>query len=316
MALERVGSKVLRRDLEPGTLAIARGLSANAKLGDAATTYAAQASCPSACVFRDGGGCYAESGQVGKFVTDPLNRAAGDPTPVEVANAEAEAIDALPQGTGRPLRLHTVGDSPTDECARIVAAAGERYMARGGGPVWTYTHAWRDVSRASWGPVSVLASCETAQDVLEAQERGYATAVVVEDFPSARLYGSTIGDVLPCPAQTRHRTCTDCRLCMDDAGVRARGYSIGFEVHGVPYAVRMARLALQDPDDPDRRVPSEERIRVIRLRLIEDLGREPTVREVSVEIPGLNGSSIAQWLRFHRGEIIHPAERRRARRAA
>jgi hypothetical protein len=80
------------------------------------------------------------------------------------------------------MRLHTVGDCRTDEAAKIVAAAAERYMDAGGGPVWTYTHAWRLVDRASWGRVSVLASCETPEQVELARARGYATAIVVDEF--------------------------------------------------------------------------------------------------------------------------------------
>lgn len=132
---------------QPGTLAVAIPLSQNAKLGDAATTYAAQGSCPRSCVFYDGGGCYAESGAVGKFVTTPLNEAAGHASSIAIAKAEARAIDNLSVPEGRPLRLHTVGDCATDEAALIVSAAAERYMARGGGQVWTYTHGWREVAR-------------------------------------------------------------------------------------------------------------------------------------------------------------------------
>jgi hypothetical protein len=311
------------------TLAIARTASGNAKLGDAATTHAAQVSCPSSCRFRDGGGCYAESGRQGMFVTRVLNDSARElrATALDVALAEAEAIDDMQVVPGRPTRLHTVGDCPDDECARIVSAAAERYMQRGGGQVWTYTHAWRDVDRASWGKVSVLASCETPEHVFEARQRGYATALVVEEFPTHRRYapgypeipafleaGEPLGqDVLPCPAQTRDRSCSDCRLCFDDETLRRRGYSIGFELHGIPYAVRQARQALRNPDDPLRRIPSEERIRIIRERYLRIERREPTVREVC-EMIDLNESSVAEWLRYLRGEIVHPAERRRRAR--
>lgn len=177
---------------EHGLLAIAVPTSNNAKIGACATTYAAQTSCPSACVFKDGGGCYAENGRLASAVTIPLNGAAAlaGAAAIDVALEEAAAIDALYGSTieGRPLRLHTVGDCSTDETARIVSAAAERYMERGGGPVWTYTHAWREVARESWGIVSVLASCETAEDCSAAAARGYAPSIVVEEFASDRLY--------------------------------------------------------------------------------------------------------------------------------
>lgn len=297
-------------------LAIAKTSSGNAKLGDCATTHAAQASCPQSCVFKDGGGCYAESGRQGMFVTRRLNetQALLNASALDVALAEAEAIDAMDVVPGRPMRLHTVGDCSTDECALVVSAAAERYVARGGGTVWTYTHGWRDVDRDSWGSVSVLASCEKSEDIIAATERGYATALVVEEFESDSRYPIGTEEVLPCPSMTRHVACSDCRLCFDDDGLRSRGYSIAFELHGIPYAIRAARQALRNPDDPERRIPSEERIRIVRDRYLRIEGREPTVREVA-DVVDLNTSSVSEWLRYLRGEIIHPADRRRHARA-
>lgn len=298
-----------------GVLATAVPLSGNAKLGDAATTHAAQGSCPTDCVFAGGGGCYAETGRQGKFITEPLNAAAkaAQATALDIALAEADAIDAMPVVAGRPMRLHTVGDCASNETAQIVAAAAWRYETRGGGPVWTYTHAWRIVDRSAWGFVSVLASCETAADVKLAKERGYAPAIVVEEFKSDRRYEEDGAEILPCPAQTRHRSCSTCRLCFDDHRLLDRGYAIGFEVHGIPYAMRQARLALNRPDDPLRRMPSEARIRVLREEFLAE-GREPTVKEVAEAID-LNPASVYEWLRFLRGETAHPSEVRRDRDA-
>jgi hypothetical protein len=293
-----------------GTLAIAKERSGNEKLGDCATTYAAQQSCPSSCVFADGGGCYAETGRVGKFVTEPLNTAAQGLTALDVAYAEAEEIDALPPGTRRPLRLHTVGDCKTDQTARIVSGAAERYMERSGGPVFTYTHAWRDVDRESWGRVSVLASCETLADVVEARLRGYATAIVTETHPTEKLYSPANAPTmahLPCPAQTRGRSCSSCGLCFNDRRLYEAGYSIAFALHGIPLTVRRAKLALRSPDDPTRRVPAEDRLR-------ELLAERPdlTARQAAVELV-MNEPYVGQLLAFLRGEAKHPSVLRRER---
>lgn len=295
-------------------LAIAKNPSGNAKLGDAATTHAAQASCPDSCVFKDGGGCYAETGRQGMFITRRLNEAAAGASALEVALAEADAIDDLDVVPGRPMRLHTVGDCPTDETARVVSLAAERYVDRGGGPVWTYTHAWRDVARESWGRVSVLASCETAADVAEAKARGYATSMVVAEFPRSSRYTVDGISVVPCPAMTRDVACSDCRLCFRDDRRAETDVTIGFEIHGIPYAKRQARIALERPDDPLRRVSSEERIRIVREEFLLREDREPTTREVA-EIVDLNVASVAEWLRYHRGESDHPAAERRRRDA-
>jgi hypothetical protein len=309
-----------------GTLAIANTTSGNRKIGHAGTTYAAQGSCPTSCRFRDGGGCYAEAGTIGQFVTRPLNAAAEDASALEIALAEARAIDELQvadnAGTvGRPLRLHTVGDCPDEQCARVVAAAAERYMDRGGGPVWTYTHAWADVERASWGRVSVLASCETVEDVEAARARGYATAIVVDEHPSeclyqlsasamgARHYPATAGaEILPCPQQTRDVACTDCRLCFDDQGIRERGYSIGFEIHGAQVTRRRAKLALVDPDNPTRKLSS--RILIPQLEAEAALeGRTLSNREIAERL-GMNESSVYEMRRALAGNPRNPRRRK------
>jgi hypothetical protein len=285
--------------------------SGNKKIGRAAATYAAQQSCPSSCVFKDGGGCYAENGQVFSGTTKYLNEAAAatGATALDVALEEAAAIDAL-EPDGRPMRLHTVGDCSTDETARIVSAASARYVRRGGGPVWTYTHAWRTVNRESWGKVSVLASCETTEDVFDARQRGYATALVVDEFPTRKRYdagaytregqlvrafeqkGEPLGqDVLPCPAQTSGATCTSCRLCFDDSKLRQRGYSIGFAVHGTNLTVKQAKRALSDPDDPLRKLTSRHLIPVY-------LADHPNATEQQIaDALGLAKSSINQMMR-------------------
>lgn len=204
--------------------------SGSSKLGPVSVTMASQASCPTSCVFL-GAGCYAENGFIGGFITKRLTKHP-ETDPVAIAQAEADKIDKL-TGT-RPLRLHVVGDSFTVEGTRILAAAVERYTARGGGRAWTYTHAWRVVPREAWGPISVLASCETADDVARARMRGYAAALVVRSHPSDKL-GEVLGGghaVLPCPEQTRGIQCNDCRLCLDDTRLREQNIAIAFALHG------------------------------------------------------------------------------------
>lgn len=214
--------------------AIAVETSSNGKLGPVSATYASQSSCPSSCPWI-GKGCYAETGLVG-HQTRRLNRSE-ERNAYRIARAEARAIDTL---TGdRLLRLHVVGDCRTDAAARQLGQAARRYEARGmlprsGRKVWTYTHAWRDVDRASWGEsVSVLASVETPADALEAMGRGYAASIVVGAFEHTTAYPLTEElTLIPCPNQLRGITCRDCGLCRDDARLRERGLVIAFEAHG------------------------------------------------------------------------------------
>lgn len=196
--------------------------SKNKKVGLAAATYVGQATCPSACpLYRNG--CYAESGPMG-IHTSRLN-ASPTTDPLVIARREAEEIDALP-GT-LPLRVHVVGDCPTPESARIVGAAMARYQERSGQPAWTYTHAWREIDHADWNGATVLASCETVEQVHDARARGYATALVVESFGGLpRGQG-----MVKCPNQINGTTCVDCGLCLNPQ-LGTYGITIVFETHG------------------------------------------------------------------------------------
>lgn len=199
--------------------------SANKKIGDASATYVSQSSCPASCPFM-GNGCYAESGPIG-IHTSRLNRS-NISSVVELAKQEAASIQE--KLTGRyPLRLHVVGDCSTDEAASIVSEAVVSYRK----PVWTYTHAWKDVKRESWKRVSVLASVETVADIPKARQNGYATAIVVDQHPSVSKYKIGNEQVIPCPAETKGVKCTDCKLCWDDTRLRDNKLTIGFAAHGI-----------------------------------------------------------------------------------
>lgn len=219
------------------SLAIVVQKSANVKIGDVSTTYLGTVSCVD-CAYRhttkEGDeGCYAENGMVGIHVRR-LNRAvrASHASPIRQAEAEARGIDGL-KARGQPLRIHTSGDCPTREAAEIVADAAERFVARGGGTPWSYTHAWRRVPRKAWGSVSVLASVETLADAARATRRGWAVARVVPKFSSHKAWLEGGIRWIPCPAQTRDDvTCSTCRLCLNDDKLRAIGAGVAFEAHG------------------------------------------------------------------------------------
>lgn len=228
----RCAVKVSSKPTVPSPVA-AIETSDNRKLGPISATYASQESCPSSCPWF-GKGCYAEKGPT-SFTTRRLNRSAVRGA-LRIAETEARAIDTL---TGdRLLRLHVVGDARTDAAARVLGAAADRYSRRGNTPrkgrkVWTYSHAWRTVSRESWGhSVSVLASVETVRDAREAMAKGYAAAVVVSSFERDSAYQIDGVTVVPCPNQTQDITCRDCGLCRDDERLRSAGLVIAFEAHG------------------------------------------------------------------------------------
>ena len=204
--------------------------SENSKTGPVSVTYVSQGSCPSSCVFM-GNGCYAEDGPMSWAATSKVNGSGAGLTTTQLATEEARLIGEL---SGHyPLRVHVVGDCADDTSASIVGEAMASYTRDHDQWAWTYTHAWREVSRVSWGVgANVLASCETAAQVREAWGRGYAAVLVVGEFPSKKRYLVDELPVIPCPEQTTGVKCIDCRLCSREEVLRGRAV-IGFAAHGV-----------------------------------------------------------------------------------
>ena len=207
-------------------MAHAQELTSNKKLGLMSTTYAAIGSCPDSCPLLQSKGCYGMLGPV----SWQWKKLKGS-NRLSIAKEEARHIDGL---TGlNDLRIHTLGDCSTRSAARIVSAAAERYMARHGRQAYGYTHAWREVSRKDWGTVSVLASCETPQEVRAAQKKGWATAIVVDHHLRETAYTVDGVKLIPCPEQTgRSESCHACRLCLRDKQLRDAGVTIAFAAHG------------------------------------------------------------------------------------
>lgn len=201
-------------------------------------TYASiKATCPDSCSLKDEG-CYAQTSFVG-MINARMNRRARQDSPLKVARSEAQTIDSSYDGgqvpTGRAMRLHVAGDSRTITGTRVLNAAVGRWKKRGGGDCWSYTHAWKHVSRNEWTNVSILASVATTAEVPEAREQGYAPAIVVGEHPSEKAYTLPGSDVkwIPCPNQTRGVGCTDCNLCMKADWLYQTNRGIAFSVHGV-----------------------------------------------------------------------------------
>lgn len=227
-----------------------RKLSVDKKRHKVSITATSQFSCDPDCPFM-GEGCYAENGPMG-YVTRRLNSYDREhqPSPEETARAEADAIRKL---TGEnPLRLKTVGDCRTNEAVAIVREAVDEYQAKHGASVWSYTHAWRKVDRASWGDTSVLASCETEDDVRRATAEGWACAAVFDGaVPLPKQFGGL--NVIPCLQQTGAAPdCYSCGMagpddgsvpstpiCSKDGKLRGRAL-IGFRGHGPTIKLRAA----------------------------------------------------------------------------
>lgn len=202
-----------------------------------ATYSSIEVTCPSSCELKNTG-CYAQTSYVG-MQNARLNKEASNLSPLQVARAEAKAIDNSYSGgnvpTGRDMRLHVAGDSRTVTGSRVINKAVGRWKQRGGGDCWSYTHAWRNVSRDEWDNVSMLASVDSVSEISEAREQGYAPAIVVPEFNSDKAFNldGTDTKFIPCPAQTREVGCTDCRLCFNADRLFHKNMGIAFAAHGV-----------------------------------------------------------------------------------
>jgi len=204
--------------------------STNSKTGPVSVTYAPIHSCPKSCPFLNSG-CYAQQGHCGIHLSR-LNKTAeaeGITRPIDIAKKEAEAIRKL-KGD-KPLRLHIVGDCRTPQAAEIVAAAAAEYTSKHGQPVWTYTHAWKEIPRSKWGSISVLASCETIEEAKHAMKRGYAASIVrLKEFKRPFAWEDVI--LMPCPEMTKGIKCDKCKLCLNDNKLLNKEKVICFFPHG------------------------------------------------------------------------------------
>jgi hypothetical protein len=201
-------------------------------------TYASiKATCPDTCSLKNAG-CYAQESYVGMTVRK-LNKKARQHSPLKLARAEAQTINASYRGgpvpQDRALRIHVSGDSRTKKGTRLISKAVSKWKARGGGDVWSYTHAHSHVPRKEWGSVSILASVDSIEQVEGARKQGYAPAIVVDHHPSEKAYKLTGSDTtfIPCPQQTRNVPCVDCRLCMKADWLYETNRGIAFAAHGV-----------------------------------------------------------------------------------
>jgi hypothetical protein len=145
------------------------------------------------------------------------------------------------------MRLHVSGDSKTIKGSRLLANAVKKWKTRGGGHVWSYTHAWAHVPRSTWGLTSILGSIENINQVAAVRKQGYAPALVVNSFASDKAFSVPGCDTvfIPCPAQTKDKvSCESCKLCTRADWLFATNKGIAFAVHGIRSADLKRHLAV------------------------------------------------------------------------
>lgn len=227
-------------------IASATHVSQNRKTGPISVTHAPKQTCPPGCPLWDA--CYGSTQWPLNIQWSAITERAVRHrlTPLELARNEARAIEDLP-ATGQPLRLHIVGDAGggeppavVKECVRLLALAARRFIQRGGGPVWTYTHQWRITTPEDWAPIQVFASCETRAQVYEADARGFEPALISED-PRPELERGL--RPFPCPADRGNTDCLRCGWCYRKPERRV-GRVLTFKVKGPGKGTRKVRALL------------------------------------------------------------------------
>ena len=187
---------------------IVKEMGGNKKTGYTGVTYIPFSTCSDSCPFKKGG-CYAQSGNCGVH-TKRISKNAEGMSSDDLISLEANVVSEM-RGLF-PLRLHVSGDVKTDEQAQKLAKAAERYTAKDGQPVWTYTHSWKEVSAESWGSISVFASCESIEQVKEAKSKGYKTSFVCEERDFSKNIDGV--EMINCPNQKNKAVqCSQCKLC-------------------------------------------------------------------------------------------------------
>ena len=163
----------------------------------------------------------------------------------DIQKAEIEGIRDL---TGRNiLRLKVGGDTANQAYAEGLRDACEAHTRKHGRPAYGYCHVnWKSIPRASFGGISILASCDTIAEISEAKARGYATATVVSEFPNgSKVFELGGNKIVPCPEQIADMEiaagvrpkdkaiqCVDCQLCCKDQMLIEKGLTVGFKAHG------------------------------------------------------------------------------------
>lgn len=237
--------------------AILMTASRNRKTGPVAVTHVSKATCPTTCPFYQNG-CYADYGHQ-RYTTNRLNQ---QTDPIKASRQEATAIRAQAKRGALPLRLHVVGDF-IPQTAQEVADAARHYRAKSSQPVWGYTHRWSEIPARTFDGLAILASVETPEQAQQAYLQGYAPALVVERHPQdGRAYEQNGLRMVPCPEQTRGRTCNECRLCWDTERLRARRIVVLFALHGT--GKKRAAAAIKRTPDLIRETP--DLIRMARER--------------------------------------------------
>jgi hypothetical protein len=233
------------------------------KTGPMHVTWNSQVTCPSYCPFKPyidpagqpvNGPCYANQGHAA-FTTRKVNASSVTDALAITKACMKEVRRVIFPRTKRErlnMRMDIVGDTPSDACAKVKGQTMKDYEAltlSEGNPkkAYVYFHSWPDVSLESWKGASVLASCETTEQVRQAKAKGYACALVVDKLQSDKVYSIDGVKGFPCVYATRGITCDDCGMCLESERLKRLDMVIFLEASSPAKnkAIKMLRVLNQ-----------------------------------------------------------------------
>lgn len=206
-------------------------VSSNAKTGPIPVTTTSSDSCPTTCSFKDGGGCYAESGPLALHwrAVDGGRRGSD-------LRSLIDSIADLPRG--QLWRHNQAGDLPPDGTHgsdQIDAVALYQIaLANQGRRGFTYTH-YRPVrhnliaiKQANKLGFTVNLSAESLAEADEYKALGLPVVVTLPKDVTESVVTPAGNTVVICPASLGNVDCLNCGACQK----RDREAIIGFPAHG------------------------------------------------------------------------------------
>lgn len=203
--------------------------SANAKTGPIPVTTSSRSTCPKACPFNHGNGCYADAGYYTRLNWDKVTKGARGLD----WNDFLAGIEALP---AEQLWRHNVaGDLRGDNDKIDALALSELTAANAGKNGFTYTHYpmtrgnANAVKKANLAGFTVNASANNPKQAADYFKSGLPTVTVLPADHAAKKTVVNGVTIVTCPATYRDDvTCSSCGLCQ----VSDRRVVVGFPAHG------------------------------------------------------------------------------------
>lgn len=217
--------------------------SGNQKVGPIAVATVAKSSCPTSCLLRDGGGCYAESGPLAIHWKKITQGQRG----VEFADF-LKLVEDLPD---KIWRYAQAGDLPGEGDNIDAEQLRQLVVANDNRPVLAYTHKPLTpenrlaISSAGNGGFHINVSCDSVESVDAVVEQGFSAVTVLpleyqrgstESLQDYRERARNLPQTTPggtpiavCPATYVDTNCLKCGAC---SRPRKQNTVIGFPAHG------------------------------------------------------------------------------------